>query len=163
MDDVERASQPGSQMAQNKENLNSQKQTKNPQITKQMMSQALEEQAAKNKLDTIINLQTDNKNQEQNLNDAFKEVKSKKQRRYQHSLQIGTARDEEHDKTFQSTLEEKKIWLFIKRVKDTVDEDIIRNYIKSKTKCTDSEVEIKSLKEKTKNNSNCFLIGVNRS
>lgn len=80
-------------------------------------------------------------------------------RRSQYPLPLATARDEERFEIFQSTLQERNIQLFIKSVKGTINEDMFRNYRKSMIKCTDSEVEVKPLKDKARCNSNWFLGG----
>nr|XP_023019147.1 uncharacterized protein LOC111507981 [Leptinotarsa decemlineata] len=89
-----------------------------------------------------------------------KTVRHMKKRR----LQIGQAQISEEDENngfAGRELQEKKIWLFISRVKDHVTEEMIVSYLKNKTN-GDSQIYIKEIKAHRKAKDNrCFKIGLN--
>lgn len=82
---------------------------------------------------------------------------------------IGTAStDDESDFAGKSEREDKKVWLFISRVKDHVSEDKIKMYIKKKTKIenselTDNEIIIKHIPtvyDTIRKDCKCFQVGI---
>lgn len=73
--------------------------------------------------------------------------------------------DEEKSKGFAGReVNEKKIWLFVSRVKDHVTEPIIKRYLAKKTNFTEEEFVVKEIETYKKiENNKCFQIGVNPS
>ncbi|CAH0553842.1 unnamed protein product [Brassicogethes aeneus] len=77
-------------------------------------------------------------------------------------IKIGTA-ETSHGTSFTGRLNtDKKAWLFISRVKDSVSDDDIKKHISSKTKCNESDIVVKCINTKyEKKDSKCFQVGVN--
>lgn len=139
------------------------KSQKNP-ITNQMLRYALEEQKTIAKMNQIANaenpIQTKITNNLPN-NDKFKEVTYRKKLHSQRKYQTGTAKTENNeDEEFKSSKGEKKLWIFLKKVNDSVTESTIKNYVKHKTNGNENEVTVQSVKNKTKFKKNCFLVGI---
>lgn len=129
-----------------------------------MLKQALEEQETEtrmNKMARGIDDTTQSNNINNPVNDNFKEVMSRKKQRSHNKQQTGTAKVEKNgDDEFKSITDEKKLWLFLKKAKDSVTENTVKNYIKRKTNCDDNEITVQCVKDKTKFNKNCFLVGI---
>ncbi|KAK9873065.1 hypothetical protein WA026_017763 [Henosepilachna vigintioctopunctata] len=127
--------------------------TKKNIITRQMVSAAIEEQIHKNALDNIINLADENK--------GFNIVRRKKPKQ---KPMIGEG-DKENNKYFfegrYKKPEDKKIWIFISKVRDDVEASTVQKFIQEKTKAQLSKIAVKHLATKTQSKNNkCFLIGV---
>lgn len=130
------------------------KQTTNQTPTNSALKDQME-----NKLKNIINLECDITHE--NLDSDKFQVVTSKRRKFQPKFETGTAEiTNSTEDSFQSNINEKKLWIFISRVKDTVSEEAVQNYIKDKTQCKDNEISIKCLKSKTKYSKNCFLVGI---
>ncbi|KAK9880572.1 hypothetical protein WA026_011812 [Henosepilachna vigintioctopunctata] len=118
-----------------------------------MVSAAIEEQIHKNALDNIINLADENK--------GFNIVRRKKPKQ---KPMIGEG-DKENNKYFfegrYKKPEDKKIWIFISKVRDDVEASTVQKFIQEKTKAQLSKIAVKHLATKTQSKNNkCFLIGV---
>lgn len=56
---------------------------------------------------------------------------------------------------------DKKAWLFVSRVKDGIDETIVKDYIKRKAELDDKDVVVKRIETSyEKKDSNCFQVGI---
>ncbi|KAK9878618.1 hypothetical protein WA026_022879 [Henosepilachna vigintioctopunctata] len=101
----------------------------------------------------IINLADENK--------GFSIVRKKKPKQ---KPMIGE-RDKENNKYFfegrYKKPEDKKIWIFISKVRDDVEASTVQKFIQEKTKAQLSKIAVKHLATKTQSKNNkCFLIGV---
>lgn len=77
---------------------------------------------------------------------------------------IGTGETNENESFFGRNDKNKKVWLFISRVPDSIDETTVRNYVKNKTKITDEEdlivKHIPTRIQQIKADSKCFQVGI---
>lgn len=95
--------------------------------------------------------------------DGFIDVRRRKRKKNAH---VGTAvLNGDSDAEFQARSskrpEDRKIWLFISKAKDSVTQDIVRDYIAAKGEVDKSDIEVKLLQTRTSyKDNNCFLIGV---
>lgn len=85
-----------------------------------------------------------------------------KKRKARPRAQVGKC-EMEHGISWGKGMEEKKIWLYISKIKDNITAETIQEYITNKTK-TDKEVKVKKLDTKTsRKNNKAFMIGVDFS
>lgn len=95
--------------------------------------------------------------------DEFIPVKPRKRNRLgKKPINMGTAEITSSENAFAGReTSNKKAWLFISRVKDSANEEIVRNYILKKTKVDDKDVSVKAVETTYKKEDNkCFLIGI---
>lgn len=81
-------------------------------------------------------------------------------------MQLGTNETTENEFEGRPTtsIKEKKLWLFISRVKDAVSLENVMAYIKKKTNLEEEKISVKRLNTWYKvENNKCFLIGVDPS
>lgn len=92
--------------------------------------------------------------------DGYQEIKKRRRRK---KVQLGT--NEKAENEFEgrpmANIKNKKIWLFISRVKDAVSTENVVTYIKKKSKLEDEKISVKNLDTWYKvENNKCFLVGV---
>ena len=77
---------------------------------------------------------------------------------------IGTGETAENESFTGRNDPNKKVWLFISRIPDKIDETAIRNYVKRKSKITDDlDLIVKHIPtkiEQSKADSKCFQVGI---
>lgn len=90
--------------------------------------------------------------------DGYQELKRKKRK-----VQVGTDDSKENEFVGRSTadIKDRKIWLFISKVKDTITTENVLSYIKRKTNSEEQKISVKELNTwfKMKDNK-CFMVGV---
>lgn len=124
--------------------------------------QLIVEQPARMPVRTQQDQHTKTPTRKQGLADGFQYVSRKRQRNRQR--QIGTAEDHEVDGFIGSekTRTNKKIWIFLSKVKDNVTEAVVKEYISKKATIEQEDVSVKHIKTYHQlKDKNCFLIGVN--
>lgn len=88
-------------------------------------------------------------------------LNERRQRRHHVDRKVGTRQGENEFLSTKAGSSGKKIWLFLSKVKLTITEDIIRNYIVENAQTAAEDVEVKLCKVKQSNaRHNCFMIGV---
>lgn len=95
--------------------------------------------------------------------DEFVPVQSRKRNKFvKKPTVVGTAEVTPSANAFIGReLNDKKAWLFISRVKDGVNEKIVKDYIMRKTKLDDKDVSVKTIETSyEKKDSQCFQVGV---
>lgn len=109
-------------------------------------------------MNQIINIEQDE------TTDGF--TLASKRKRVRKQKIIGTAEDSQTEECFQKFQainykkpEDRKIWLFISRVKSSVDEKTVREYIAMKGSLKVDNISIKQLQARSDTN-NCFMVGV---
>lgn len=103
------------------------------------------ERVQRNKMTDIINLDNDGDNRIEIENDDYKVVKHRGHRRTI-IRRVGTNPITEKDKDEGFAGAERRVWLYINRVKPHVTEDIIKKYIGRKPTFKDLKVEVREVK-----------------
>lgn len=80
-------------------------------------------------------------------------------KRYKQKIFIGKATQEENE-GFSGKTDEKKIWLYVSKVKEHVTEDKIKKYISNKTNCSEEDISIKNL-DIGQQQYKSFMVGLN--
>ncbi|CAH1107492.1 unnamed protein product [Psylliodes chrysocephalus] len=97
----------------------------------------------------------------------FVEVKSNRRQKRANKIGTNQSQDDNNQNAFEgakSADNNRKLWVFISRVKNQVTEDQIKNYISNKAKNDQSEISVKALKTYYQNKNNkCFLVGTDLS
>lgn len=104
-------------------------------------------------------------NRDSPLNRPTPNKQNKPKRRY---LNIGSAINNDSDDSSnffvgQSEKKNKKVWLFLSRIKDHVSEDMIKEYIKRKSDLNDEDVTVKHIPtnyDVKRKDCKCFQVGV---
>lgn len=96
------------------------------------------------------------------VSEEYMLVHSKRRNRHKKPVILGTAEIGSDENAFEGRdASNKKAWLFVSRVKDTVTEEIVRKYIASKTNAAADELVVKQIPTNyQRKDSRCFQIGI---
>lgn len=109
---------------------------------------------------TNLGGETNNKPESENLNE-FKTVRYKNRRKKVRNVGTHTAEDENSFKSTKPIKKDKRLWLFISKAQESVEEKHIQEYIANKSKYEKEDISVSALNTKPmEDNSKCFMVGV---